>query len=114
MLSDGRITQAQLLELLSEGPQTMTSLVNALNSFGLFRFEADVLRPDEVERAIGFGTWIAFVLARDSGAVHAVLVERWELHRITVLDPWEGTQYGMDPHQFLEEVWTGVAIWREG
>ena len=102
MLSDRRITQAQLLEVLGEGPQTMTSLVNALNSFGLFRFEADVLRPDEVERAVGFGIWIAFVLARDSGAVHAVLVEQWE-----------GTQYGMDPHQFLEEVWTGVAIWRE-
>ena len=112
MLSDGRITQAQLLEVLGEGMKTFDQLLRALNGFGRGIFAGEEFQPSGFDRVLEHSPWIAMVFAADARAFHMVLVESFDTPYFTILDPWDGTKYTVLKGEFFD-FWTGLALWQE-
>lgn len=113
LLSEGLITQAELLEVLGKGLKSPPALLAALESFGRMRFLGGDF-PLKVQRKVLTQIpFIAFVFAHDQGSLHAVLVEGYSGGRLTLLDPWDGTKYDVLEGDFFDKMWIGMAIWRE-
>ncbi len=112
MLSEGRITQTELLEILGEGMKTVNGLLGALNSFGRGLYSGDEFLPNSFDRVLEHSPWIAVVFAADARTFHLVLVEAFEPPYFTILDPWDGTKYTVLKGDFFD-YGTGLALWQE-
>ena len=112
MLSDGRITQAQLLEVLGEGMKTPQQVFETLDSFQVGHYRSRLFEPETQYEILLYARFMAFVYAADQGNLHAVVVEVNSSGRLTVLDPWDGTKYDVLEKDFFDTMWSGMAIWK--
>lgn len=112
MLSEGRLTEKELIGLLSKRPD-IKDLVEHLGP----EWTDELRRFSSISEISEKGPWAA-ELMENAGtelekSLHTVVVDGVsDSGNLVIRDPWEGTKYEMDIKHFLEDVWTGRAVYR--
>jgi len=111
MLTEGRITEAELMEKLGT-PGNIKELPKLLGD----EWTSEVRKNTSLRELSKQGPWAAEMIEGGfpKKPLHVVLVDGIsESGNVRIRDPWEGTAYEMNAKHFIEDVWTGKAVYRK-
>jgi hypothetical protein len=91
-------------------PESLSKALNTLDTSNLPRWRGAGVSESSIPALNARGSWIAMLRGSDN---HGVVVDGYNsVGNLLIRDPWDGTKYAMTTKTFIEEAWTGFAVFR--
>jgi hypothetical protein len=92
-------------------PQSLSDALNLLDTSNLSRWRGAGVADSSIPALNTRGPWIAMLRGSDN---HWVVVDGYNsVGNLLIRDPWDATRYSMTTKTFIEEAWTGFAVFRQ-